>query len=46
MISSNSVHGCLNCGCIYHDRSRKNPLHCPVCGKRLSDVQDVEGIHY
>lgn len=46
MIPSNSVHACMNCGCIYHDRSRRNPLHCPVCGKGLSMVQDVQGIHY
>ncbi len=46
MISSNDVHGCMNCGCVYHDRSCKNPMHCPVCGHGLSDVQDIEGIHY
>lgn len=46
MISSKNIHCCLNCGCIYSDQSRQNPLRCPICGKGLSHAQDVEGIHY
>ncbi len=46
MILSNNVHGCMNCGCIYNDRSLRNKMHCPVCGKGLSFAQDVEVIHY
>lgn len=46
MIPNSAVHACLNCGCIYHDHSRENQFHCPVCGKGLSFAQDVEGIHY
>ncbi len=46
VIPSNNVHGCMNCGCIYHDLSHRNKMQCPVCGKGLSFAQDVEGIHY
>ena len=46
VISSYNVHGCMNCGCIYHDKSLRHKQNCPVCGKGLSFAQDVEGIHY
>lgn len=46
VIPSSNVHGCMNCGCIYHDRSLRNKMHCPICGKGLSYAQDIEGIHY
>jgi hypothetical protein len=46
MISSSNVHGCMNCGCIYHDRSCQNKMYCTVWGKGLSFAQDIEGIHY
>lgn len=38
VISSRHVHGYLNCGCIYHERSRRNKLHYPVCGRWFSCI--------
>ena len=42
MIPSNNVHGRMNYGCTYHDRSLRHKQNCPVCGKTAASIQDID----
>ena len=44
VILQKDVRACRNCGNIYSEISRRNPMHCPLCGH--AEGEDIAGIHY
>ncbi|MGI0057878.1 MAG: hypothetical protein ACREAK_10980 [Nitrosarchaeum sp.] len=44
VVSQQNVRACRNCGILYSEISRLNPMLCPLC--RHSEGEDIAGIHY